>query len=173
MWLKFSKSKLSDGTAFVSFWLPQGARNVLRNFEDLDTDLHMTVLFIPNGVDSEEDQQSILNAIEETADKYSPLNCRLEEIGIMKNDDHTIVANVNVKHGAEFYVDILRSIESHWQKFERKFDWLPHVSLKLENDDRREVALNDIRKYKWNADEISVQFITDGQKHRFKMNGKK
>lgn len=178
MWFKLAKQIVTSknhpgpkgGTAFIAFWLPRNARPVMRHIDDLDDDLHMTVVFITEGVETPADRVLILRAVQEVSEKYGPRKCKFTELGMMRNGDNTLVANINIDKGAEFYADLVRSIGVHWKEFDRKYDFVPHCSIKYNNPEG--VAnMKDLRSYKWDADELVVQFKTNGKKHKFKLIG--
>jgi len=67
---------------------------------------------------------------------------------------------------------LIESINNHWHEFERRYNFLPHVTLRYINQED-EAKIDELRRYSWTADEIIVQFKTGGKKHKFKLKGKK
>lgn len=172
MWLKMAKSDASSNTAFICFWLPKSVESVMCHIDGLDKNLHMTLLYLESGVDTEKDRKMILESVEEVSSRFSPLKCKFEELGMMKNGDNSLVANINIEQGAELYTDLVDTISNKWKHFDRKYNFLPHCTLKYENKDKT-IDLSDLRKFEWKSDEISVQFSKNGKKHKFKLNGEK
>ena len=54
---------------------------------------------------------------------------------------------------------------------DRDYDFLPHVTLRYDGADGFDPK--DLRKFKWTADEISVQFGEGRKKHEFAFKGEK
>jgi len=171
MWYNFAMSKISaseingDGTAFVAAWLPTAARKAFDHIKGLDENLHMTILYVPKGIDKTEDRQKIVDVLTSVCDKTSPIKCQLTAISIMGNEEKSLVANVNCVDGAELYTNIVDAIEKKLGcEIERTYGFLPHISIKV-NGDGNTADIKDLRKFRWTIDEITVQF---GDSKRFK-----
>jgi 2'-5' RNA ligase len=161
-----------DGRIFVATWLPAEARQKLRHIDGLADDLHMTVLYVTEGIDTPVKRRQVLDAIEEVCARTPPIKCALTEVGVMGNDVKTLVANVTVMGGSCFYADLIETIEKKvGHHLERDYDFLPHVTL-LEKTAGGTADIKDLRKYRWTADEITVQFGGDGfKKFNYELTG--
>jgi len=175
MWYRSAKKDAAgdisgDGTVFIAIWLPIEARKMFDHIDDLLDDLHMTVVFITGGIDSILKRRQVLDAVEEVCGRTPPIDCKLTELGIMGNEEKTLVANVTVMDGSKFYSDLIDTIQKKIGKdVERTYDFLPHVSLK---EGGEPANIKDLRKFGWTAREVTVQFEMDGFKHRFRFKGK-
>lgn len=171
MWYSYSKKMDGDGSLFIATWLPERIQQMFHHISGLDDDLHMTVLYIEEGIDSAEDRQMVLDITKKICERFPPLSCKLTEIGIMGNNDNSLVANVTVMDGARFYSELLGEIEAGLEKdLKRKYDFLPHVTFKIKN--RNQTAnIKDLKKPSWLAREITVQFSPEDDKKFFKLKG--
>ena len=170
---KVSKTgKKVNGNLFIAAWLPKEARNALKHVKDLDDDLHMTILYVPDGFESEITQRQVYDAVEEACNRTKPIKCQLTAISIMDNEEKTLVSNVNTVDGSQFYSDLVETIESKiGRKIKREYGFLPHVTLRYKG--KRDTAnIKDNRKFKWTVDKISVQFGgEDSDKKFFNLKG--
>jgi hypothetical protein len=92
-------------------------------------------------------------------------------MGVMNDGDNTMVVNVNVENGAEFYSNLVNVVEEEWRDFDREYDFLPHVSLKY-NNDRKIVNVNELKDFSWTIDKISITFNKDDDTQEwFKLEG--
>ncbi len=163
----------NDGTAFLAFFLPNEAREAYDHIEDLNTDLHMTILYIPDGIDTPDDRKAVLESVREVCKRTKPIECQCTEIGIMGDEENTLVTNVNCLGGDEFYVDLLETIEKKLgREIDRKYGFLPHVSLRYENETPT-AERKQLRKFKWTADALSVQFGRKDRKRKYDLSGTK
>ncbi len=172
MWLvmaKYIESKKEE-SAFLYFKVPVSLRKKFDHIDDLDTKLHMTILLIPDGIKLKHDRQCIIDSVKETCMKHPPIKCSFEEIGLMGNDTQSLVLNVNAIGAAQLYSDLIESIEKRWQKFDRKYDFLPHVTLKIENDEDN-ISLDDLKKISWTSDKIYIDFNHGEEEHIFSLKG--
>lgn len=168
MWYREARRRMSniagDGRIFVATWLPAEARQKLRHIDGLVDDLHMTVLYVTEGIDTPVKRRQVLDAIEEVCARTPPIKCGLTEVGVMGNDIKTLVANVTVMGGSCFYADLIETIEKKvGHHLDRDYDFLPHVTL-LEKASGGTADIKDLRKYRWTADEVTVQFGGDGSR---------
>jgi 2'-5' RNA ligase len=125
-------------------------------------------------VKTEEDQEAILVAVKAIARAWGPISCELTEIGLMSNGSNAEVSNVTCHGGAAFYTDLVNAIEGEFGKFERKYDFLPHVTLRMKNGSRKTVGVDDFVPFSWKANAVTVQFGGEGgPKHEIKLTGKK
>jgi len=176
MWYEMAKRDVNkdlsgDGRVFIAIWLPREARKALDHIEDLADDLHMTVVYITEGIDSVPARRQVLDAVEEVCKRTRPIDCKLTEMGVMGNEEKTLVANVTVMDGSKFYTDLIDTIERKiGRKVERDYDFLPHVSVREKSGDG-EADIKDLRKFGWTANQITVQFGDDTIKHRFSLTG--
>lgn len=160
-----------DGSIFVAAWLPDDIYKKLKHIDDVDKDLHMTFLYLEKGFEDKKTRIKALECIEDQCRKYQPMSCQLTEIGIMGNEENSLVMNVTVQKGADFYFHLVNSIQAccnDYQPLDMKYDFLPHVTIRYENDENI-INIKDLRKYKWVVDEISVQFGSDLKKYKFKL----
>lgn len=164
-------AQVGDGRVFIATWLPASAKAVLSHIDDLADDMHLTFLYVTSGVDTPAKRKKALNAIGRVCQKTEPLKCVLTEMGIMKNEAHTLVANVNITGGSQFYASLVDEIEEAiGHELERDYDFLPHVTVQKKSNG--EASIKDLRKFRWTADEITVQFGPNGAKRfSFKLEG--
>lgn len=176
MWYREARRRMSnidgDGRIFVANWLPTEARERLGHIRGLTDGLHMTILYVTGGIDTPVIRRQVLDAIEEVCTRTPPLKCNLSEVGVMGNDVKTLVANVTVMGGSCFYADLIETIERKvGHHLERDYDFLPHVTLREKTDDGT-ADVKDLRKYRWTAREVTVQFGGErSKKHTFALAG--
>lgn len=165
------KSSAAPGpTVFIGAPVPVKVRSKFKHIEKLVDDLHMTVLYIPEGPAAQKDQQAILDAIEDVTSQTPPLRCKLTGIGVLgPADEKALAALVTVANGAKFHAELCEAIAAGWESFERTYDFLPHVTLSYENVDQAQAS--DLRKVTWTADHVTIQFGKDGKPHRFDLRG--
>ena len=160
---------VGDDSVFIAFWLPRRARKTFGHLDGLEYGLHMTVLSL-RGV-SNGDRQPILDAVEAVCNLTTPIECETSGIGIMDNERNTIVVNVTAMDGAKLYAELLDAIERRLcRKVDRDFDFFPHVTLRLDGNGSK-VDIEDLRKFEWTADELSVQFEEGGEKNIMPLKG--
>lgn len=177
MWYRMAKKESAvdlsgDGRVFISVSLPRSARSSFDHIDDLAEDLHMTIVYMTDGIDSPTERRQVLDAVEEVCKRTSPLDCKLTEMGIMGNDDKTLVANVTVMDGSKFYADLIETIEKKiGRDVKRDYDFLPHISLRKKSDGGL-ANIKDLRKFRWKTNRISVQFGDENsKKHMFDLDG--
>lgn len=157
---------------FIAFLLPKGLSAKLKHIDDLDDDLHMTLFYVED-VDASE-RKDVLAAVESVCSKHEALKCKFVEIGMMGNGAMgvgSMVVNVEAKGLTKFYVDLLEEIEERLgRELGRKYDLIPHVTLRYENDDPA-VKIEDLRKVSWTADELMVQFGRGNKRYLFPLDG--
>jgi len=148
-----------DGTLFIASILPKKVRGLYNHIKNLYDNIHMTILYLEEGINTSNDREKVLEAVRKVCKDFKHIKCRLTEIGIMDNGENTMVANVTVMNGAEFYSKLLNSIQNKFNtEFKRKYDFLPHVSLKYENKSKNTV---NIKNFKWTINNIIVSFGED------------
>ena len=157
MWYREAKRRMAnidgDGRVYVANWLPDGARQRLKHIDGLTDDLHMTILYATEGIDTPVKRRQVLDAIEEVCARTPPIKCGLTEVGVMGNKVKTLVANATVMGGSCFYADLIETIERKvGHHLERDYDFLPHVTLK-EQTEEGTADVKDLRKYRWTADQ--------------------
>jgi 2'-5' RNA ligase len=175
-WLKLAKldsTKLAEekGKAFICFYLPPDVKKKLKHLDNVDKQLHMTVLYIESGADKKSDKEDILNAVESVCSQTDPIKYEFAEIGCMGNDENSLVFNVNAMGAAEFYSKLVEEIECSWKEFDRKYDFLPHVTIQYEYD-ADNIDLDDFKKAKWTCDEVTIEFDGGVEVHKVKLGGK-
>lgn len=151
-----------DGTLFIASILPKKIKESYKHIKNLDDDIHMTILYLEEGINTSEDREKVLEVVKKVCKEFQPIKCQLTEIGIMDNEENTMVANVTVMNGAEFYSKLLNSIQNKLNiKLKRKYDFLPHVSLKFKNKSKKTVNIKDLRNFKWTINNVDVSFGED------------
>ena len=163
-----------DGRIYIATWLPEMARQRFAHIEGLVSDLHMSIMHIPEGVDTPVKRRQVLDAIEEVCERTPHLACDLAELGIMGNGVKTLVANAIVMGGSCFYADLIETIERRLggHHLKRPYDFLPHITLR-ENVADGKLDVKDLRKFKWTATEVTVQFgDPKSRKFPFPLHGK-
>jgi 2'-5' RNA ligase len=154
---------------FIAFLLPKQISGRLNHIDDLDDDLHLTLIYVQD-VDPSE-RNTVLEAVESVCSKQEPLNCKFVEIGMMGNGSNTLVANVEAMGMSRFYVDLLDEIEERLgRELDRKYDLIPHCTLRYDNDEA-EARMSDLRKVSWKANELMVQFGRGNKRHLFPLKG--
>jgi hypothetical protein len=148
-----------DGRVFIATWLPTAAQERFKHIVGLVDHLHMSVMHVPEGIDTPVKRRQSLDAIEEVCERTPPLVCSIAELGVMGNGVKTLVANVIAMGGSCFYADLIETLERRLggHHLKRPFDFLPHVSL-VESSASGIANINDMRKFKWTANEITMQF---------------
>lgn len=148
-----------DGRIFIATWLPEAARERFKHIQGLSESLHMSVMHIPEGIDTPVKRRQSLDAIEEVCQRTPPLCCNIAEMGVMGNGTKTLVANVVVMGGSCFYADLIETLERRLggHHLKRPYDFMPHITLRQQTDEGM-ADIKDLRKYKWTANEVTVQF---------------
>jgi len=156
---------------FIAAWLPSSFYKRYKHMNDLNDNLHMTILYIEDFADQEGDRNQILKAIEKVTKDTAPVKCEIAELGIMNDSDNTMVVNVNVTDGAAFYANLVEAIEKDWREFKREYDFLPHISLKYDNN-RETVKCDELKDFSWTINKISATFNRDDESQEwFKLMG--
>ena len=159
-----------DGSLFIATWLPKEAYVALDHINNLDDDLHMTIIYSDNSVNSPVERQKVLDAVEYVCSVTQPIKCQLTEIGIMGNEENSKVINITVDGGAKFYSDLVKKIENILDKgLKLDYDFLPHCTVNFKSKSKT-INIDDLRKFKWKMEEITVQFGDDkSKKYKFKL----
>ena len=163
-----------DGRIYIATWLPETAKERFKHIEGLVDGLHMSVMHIADGFDTPVKRRQALDAIEEVCERIPPLVCEVAELGVMSNGVKTLVANIIVMGGSCFYADLIETIERRLgnHHLKRLYDFLPHVTLRQQNDAGM-ADVKDLRKFKWTANEVTVQFGDEKSKRfPFMLHGK-
>lgn len=175
-WLKLAKidsDKLAEekGKAFICFYLPSEVKKTLKHLDNVDKQLHMTLVYIESGVNKKSDRENILKAVKSVCGQTEPIKCEFAEIGCMGNDTNSLVFNVNALGAAQFYANLIEAIEVWWEDFNKKYDFLPHVTIQYEYD-ADSIELDDLKKTKWTCDEVTIEFDGGIEVHKVKLGGK-
>jgi len=167
----FQKSARED-SAFIGLPLPPSACKQLKGKYCLDKGqyLHMTVLFIPEGVKTAEDRAKIKAAVKGVAQQVAPIRCKFTGRGIVGKDQDVFAALATVENGAEFHTLLTFGVASLWRTFPRDFDFLPHVTLTPPEYKDNKVQLPEVPQVKWVSRECILSF-GNGEKHTFKLQG--
>ena len=173
MWYTYSYKEEEiggDGTLFISTWLPKNIYNHLDNINDLDDNLHMTIIYSKNKIKNSRDRKKVIDSVKEVCEKTNPIKCEFAEIGIMGNDEKSKVINITAHGGAKFYSDLVENIEKKLnKKLKLDYDFLPHVTTNIK-DNNKTVNIDNLIKFKWDIKEITVQFGDEkSKKYRFKL----
>ncbi len=154
-----SKKEEFKDEIFIHLQLPNTVRKRFNHISNLDQDIHMTLVYVPGKKLEEEQKKDIVKAVQEVAKKYKKIKCKFTGIGALDNGDDTVVALVNCKDGAEIYTDLVKALESVIGEFDRKYDFLPHVTLKYEGNGK--ANLKDLKPFSWTNKELGVKFSDD------------
>lgn len=157
MWYSYCLKSDKKDNLFIASWLPLKIRGKLKHIDNLDKNLHMTILYAENFV-NKKDHDKIIKSVKDICKNTKPIECQLSEVGIMGNGENTHVMNVTVHGGAEFYSNLVNAIEqATGNEMNLKFDFLPHVTINFSSDEKT-INIDDLRKIKWTIDYITVQF---------------
>jgi len=155
---------------FVAFPFPKVLRSQLSHIMDLEDDLHITVLYAKDQIFTEKDRECAIAALEAVTRKYGPMKCKIQGIGMM-GKDNSMVVNINIDRGAEFYVDLLREMEDRLGSINRAYDFIPHMTLRYKLPDPGVVMIEDLKKIQWTQNEVLINFSRQGKQKRMRLKG--
>ena len=151
---------------FICFWLPKDAEDRFDHIRGLEDELHLTLLYVPSIELTEEKKKEILSEISDLATKYRNVKCRFTGIGAFKSKelgDNPVVALVNVRDGAKLYTDLVKAVKKVAGGWEKKYDFIPHVTLKTDSNGR--ANLKDLKSFSWTCHNIGITFNDDDEKY--------
>jgi death-on-curing family protein len=141
---------------FVCLWLPKEVEERFDHIHGLEDELHMTVAYAATSKLSEDNKQAVLNSLSKVAKDYSKIKCKFTGIAALRSPERPIVALINVQDGAEFHLDIINAIKKTIGEWDKKYDFIPHVTLQTCTNGRSK--LKDLKRFSWTAHTIGVAF---------------
>jgi len=169
-YLTTSSRKDKEGNRlFIALPFPLALREKLSHISNLEDDLHITILYLKDQVYTQKDRDCAIDALEAVTRKYGPLKCAIQGIGMM-GEDNSLIVNINIERGAEFYVDLLREVENRMGPVNRNYDFIPHMTLKYKNPEQK-ISAEDLKKIRWTQYEVLINFSRQGKQKRLRFKG--
>jgi len=144
---------------FIYLDLPKSVRKRFNHISNLDQDLHMTLICQKDTKLTPDEKKKVVKAIQKVAKQYKKIKCKFTGLGTFDNGDNTVAALVNCIEGSEVYQKCLEAVESVMGEVDRKFGYLPHVTLKYEGTGK--ANLKDLKPFSWTAKELCCKFSED------------